>query len=159
MERRPALRASDSDREKIAEQLRRATAEGRLFAEELEERLGALFSSRTYGELDRLVADLPPDTKPSRTRPRVVVPARAVAPIAIVIAVGLTAAAAAAQQSAFQVRWTAARGTNGGFGHETAHYFVSWPAIAALLVILPLCAGVAWVFLQKAPGQRGPVTR
>ena len=59
MARRAVLRASDSDRERIADRLRKATAEGRLLAEELEERLGAAFSARTYGELDALVADLP----------------------------------------------------------------------------------------------------
>jgi Domain of unknown function (DUF1707) len=59
MARRSALRASDSDREWVAERLRHATAEGRLLASELEERLGAAFTARTYGELDGLVADLP----------------------------------------------------------------------------------------------------
>jgi Domain of unknown function (DUF1707) len=62
MARRAILRASDADREQIAERLRHATAEGRLRAEELEERLGAVFSARTYGELDGLVADLPAST-------------------------------------------------------------------------------------------------
>jgi len=53
------LRASDSEREQVAELLRQATVEGRLSPEEFEGRLSALFSSRTYGELDALVADLP----------------------------------------------------------------------------------------------------
>ena len=53
------LRASDADREQIAERLRHATAEGRLLTEELEQRLETAFSARTYGELDALVADLP----------------------------------------------------------------------------------------------------
>jgi len=59
MARRATLRASDADRELVADHLRNATAEGRLLAEELEERLGVAFSARTYGELDSLVADLP----------------------------------------------------------------------------------------------------
>ena len=59
MARRATLRASDADREHIAERLRRAAGEGRILAEELEERLEAAFSSRTYGELDAVVADLP----------------------------------------------------------------------------------------------------
>ena len=53
------LRASDADREQIADRLRLATAEGRLLAEELEQRLETAFSARTYGELDALVVDLP----------------------------------------------------------------------------------------------------
>ena len=59
MVRRAHLRASDADREQIAERLRHATVEGRLVAEELEHRLGAVFSARTYGELDAVVSDLP----------------------------------------------------------------------------------------------------
>jgi hypothetical protein len=54
----PSLRASDSDRERAAERLRCATAEGRLTANELEQRLEVLFASRTCGELDALEADL-----------------------------------------------------------------------------------------------------
>jgi len=43
----------------VASRGRSATGEGRLLASELEERLGAAFSARTYGELDLLVSDLP----------------------------------------------------------------------------------------------------
>ncbi len=53
------LRASDSDRDRVADRLRNAAAEGRLLTEELEERLGVVFSARTYGELDAVVDDLP----------------------------------------------------------------------------------------------------
>ena len=58
--RTPSIRASDLDREHIAERLHRATVEGRLRTEELEERLEAAYAARTYGELDVLVCDLPP---------------------------------------------------------------------------------------------------
>jgi DUF1707 SHOCT-like domain len=54
-----SLRASDSDREQVAERLRHATAEGRLSGGELEQRLVALYAARTYGELEALLADLP----------------------------------------------------------------------------------------------------
>jgi hypothetical protein len=56
---RATLRASDADREQVAERLRHATTEGRLLPHELEQRLEAAFSSRTYGQLDALLADLP----------------------------------------------------------------------------------------------------
>jgi hypothetical protein len=62
-----ALLASDADRERIAERLREATAEGRLTAEELEERLERAFAARTEADLEPLVADLP---SPAGTRPR-----------------------------------------------------------------------------------------
>lgn len=59
MAKRATLRASDSDRERVADRLRHAAGEGRLLTEELEERLAAAFSARTYGELHAVVADLP----------------------------------------------------------------------------------------------------
>jgi hypothetical protein len=54
-----ALRASDADRERIADVLNIAVAEGRLEFDEFEQRLDRLYRSRTYGELRALVADLP----------------------------------------------------------------------------------------------------
>ncbi|SDK67448.1 DUF1707 SHOCT-like domain-containing protein [Streptomyces indicus] len=55
----PELRASDADRERVAEVLRNALAEGRLDMEEFDERLGAAYQARTYGELEPLTRDLP----------------------------------------------------------------------------------------------------
>jgi hypothetical protein len=62
----PAQRASDADRERAAERLRAAAGEGRLSAEELEDRLETAFSGRTYAELDAVLADLP---EPRRAAP------------------------------------------------------------------------------------------
>lgn len=56
----PEMRASDADRDAIAERLREGFAEGRLSTEELEERLEAAYASRTRAELVPLVRDLPP---------------------------------------------------------------------------------------------------
>jgi hypothetical protein len=84
MARRTALRASDEDREHVAERLRNATAEGRLLTEELEERLGTVFSARTYGELDAVTADLPAPYEPRRKTPLWV---RATFALAVVMAV------------------------------------------------------------------------
>ncbi|MEV5982243.1 DUF1707 domain-containing protein [Streptomyces sp. NPDC052114] len=53
------LRASDADRERVAEQLRDAMAEGRLDMTEFEERLDATYKARTYGELEPITRDLP----------------------------------------------------------------------------------------------------
>ncbi|MDQ0991134.1 DUF1707 domain-containing protein [Streptomyces sp. V3I7] len=55
----PELRASDADRERVAEILRDAVAEGRLDMEEFEERLDATYAARTYGELAPITRDLP----------------------------------------------------------------------------------------------------
>ncbi|TDD50286.1 DUF1707 and DUF2154 domain-containing protein, partial [Kribbella antibiotica] len=57
----PALRrrVSDAEREEVADVLRDAAGEGRLSYLELEERLETLYTSKTYGELVPLTADLP----------------------------------------------------------------------------------------------------
>lgn len=53
------IRASDADRDRIADVLRDALAEGRLTAEEHAERVDAVYRARTVGELAPLVRDLP----------------------------------------------------------------------------------------------------
>ena len=60
-ERLPAreLRASHEDRDLVVEQLRMAAGDGRLTAEELDQRLEVALTARTYGELTALTKDLP----------------------------------------------------------------------------------------------------
>ena len=58
-ERREELRAADSDRQFVAERLQAALNEGRLTLSEYDERLEQTYAARTYGELDRLLDDLP----------------------------------------------------------------------------------------------------
>ncbi|WP_438487800.1 DUF1707 SHOCT-like domain-containing protein [Streptomyces sp. S186] len=64
-ERLPQLRASDADRERVAEILRDALAEGRLDMAEFDERFDATYQARTYGELERITADLPAAARPA----------------------------------------------------------------------------------------------
>lgn len=54
------MRAADRDREEAVEILREAYAEGRLDQAELDERTDAALRARTWGELRRLTADIPP---------------------------------------------------------------------------------------------------
>ncbi|MGW5424143.1 DUF1707 SHOCT-like domain-containing protein [Streptomyces sp. NPDC003943] len=54
-----AMRASDADRDRIADILRDALAEGRLDAEEHSDRIDAVYRAKTVGELEPLVRDLP----------------------------------------------------------------------------------------------------
>jgi Domain of unknown function (DUF1707) len=56
---RSELRASHDDRDRVVEMLRVSAGDGRLSAEELDERLELAMTARTYGELAKLVADLP----------------------------------------------------------------------------------------------------
>lgn len=53
------LRASDADRERVAEILRQAAGDGRLTLEELDERLDDVYKAKTYAELEPITHDLP----------------------------------------------------------------------------------------------------
>jgi Domain of unknown function (DUF1707) len=56
---RGALRVSHEDRDQVAEALRVAAGDGRLTADELDERLEKALTARTYDDLAPLLADLP----------------------------------------------------------------------------------------------------
>jgi hypothetical protein len=67
------LRSSRADRERTVDLLKAAFEEGRLDQDELAERAGQAYSSRTYAELAALTADLP--VRLSVARPAASVPA------------------------------------------------------------------------------------
>ena len=69
------LRASDRDREIVADQLRKNCVEGRLTLEELEERLEGAMAAVTVAELSGYVSDLP-----ARAEPPSHVPSKTAAP-------------------------------------------------------------------------------
>lgn len=56
---RAEMRASHEDRDIIIDQLRVAAGDGRIDGDELDQRIEAAMSARTYGELDKLTKDLP----------------------------------------------------------------------------------------------------
>ena len=148
MSRRATLKASDADREQIAERLRKATAEGRLLAEELEERLEATFAARTYGELDAVVADLPGVPVRRRERPRspVLTPVHVVALFLLApVIISLMLAVAVIVATLFSawgllliVGWFV-------FGHGRRHYWGSYRR--------SLHAASRWP-ARRAPGPR-----
>lgn len=53
------MRAADTDRHKVADQLKAALDEGRLSLGEYDDRVREVYAARTYGELLDLVSDLP----------------------------------------------------------------------------------------------------
>jgi hypothetical protein len=53
------MRAADTDRQKVADQLKTALDEGRLTLHEYDERVGLAYASKTYQELLMLLTDLP----------------------------------------------------------------------------------------------------
>ncbi len=72
------VRASDAERQAVADQLNLAVGEGWLTLSEFTDRVGAAYAARTHGELDVLVQDLPaagratavtPSSSPSSSLP------------------------------------------------------------------------------------------
>src|SRR5258708_14408968 len=53
------IRVSDADRERVTARLRDHYAEGRLTSEELDERTSAALHAKTFGDLRRVMTDLP----------------------------------------------------------------------------------------------------
>ncbi|GAB2818168.1 hypothetical protein GCM10022221_15040 [Actinocorallia aurea] len=82
LDKKPDLRASDADRDEVAELLGAAMAEGRLSPEEHTERLELLYAAKTYAELAPLTADLPRDRSAARVSLRKEEPAAPSAPLA-----------------------------------------------------------------------------
>ena len=68
----PHLRAADADRAAVADVLGQHMSAGRLSLDEYDERLAQAYAAKTYGELERLTADLPaarPDPRPGPQPP------------------------------------------------------------------------------------------
>ena len=60
--RAPAIRASDQDRDAVAQRLQQAFAERRLDDDEFDERMRAALTAKTSADLDQLTSDLPAAT-------------------------------------------------------------------------------------------------
>jgi hypothetical protein len=88
----------DADRNRTADLLKEAHAGGYLTLEEVDQRLSAALAARTRGQLDRLVADLPPEWRaaqqgarqpagpPARRRPALPPEAAWLVPLLVVVA-------------------------------------------------------------------------
>jgi uncharacterized protein DUF1707 len=107
MARRSQLRASDADREYVAEQLRNAAGEGRLRAQELEHRLEAAFAAKTYGELNAVISDLPREAPAARPTGRLPIHLRPATVFVLLLLLPLALAVAAAAVMAVAALLTA----------------------------------------------------
>ena len=67
---RPELRISDTDRDRAAEVLREAHAQGRITVDELDERLTSVYAAKTFADLVPVTRDLPATQDAARPRPR-----------------------------------------------------------------------------------------
>lgn len=61
---RGPMRLSDADRDRAAEVLREAAAQGRLSMDELDERLELAYAAKTYADLEAVTGDLPQPGSP-----------------------------------------------------------------------------------------------
>ncbi len=86
---RRELRASYDDRDRAVDFLKRNGAEGRLTTEELTDRVAMALDAKTLGQLDDLVADLPPEPAPPPPVPLLPPPRRS--PVDRRLRVGLAA--------------------------------------------------------------------
>jgi uncharacterized protein DUF1707/2TM domain-containing protein len=62
------LRAGDDDRDRVVGALQRHAQAGRLDPVELDERVEAALSAKTFGELQELIRDLPDETRTPQAR-------------------------------------------------------------------------------------------
>lgn len=112
---RDGMRASDADRAAAAQRLRVALDEGRLDLGEYDERLQRAYASKTYAELDSLLADLPAPAAPQDSQ--------------------LVAHAPAARSdSAGGDLWS---GSAGGYPHATRRWLAeTWGSYVSVLAIV-----------------------
>jgi hypothetical protein len=98
---RSGLRASDTDRDAVAERLRKAASEGRLTVEELEHRLHRALAAQTYGQLDELTHDLPGSRVATHDSTAIAIAGRH--PVATAVALAAVAITTLAALAAFAV--------------------------------------------------------
>ncbi|GIE96101.1 hypothetical protein Ari01nite_35660 [Paractinoplanes rishiriensis] len=77
---REDMRAGDSDRKTVADQLKTALDEGRLDLSEYDDRLQRTYAAKTYADLDGLLTDLPGTVPVQRAQVQPHTPAAAPAP-------------------------------------------------------------------------------
>jgi len=58
------VRSTDAEREIVAAMIRAAVVDGRLRLDEIDERLDAVYSAKTHGELAEVIADIVPVPSP-----------------------------------------------------------------------------------------------
>jgi hypothetical protein len=106
------LRASDAERDAVVTELAEHLKDGRLLADEFDERVGRAVSARTRGELDGLLTDLPrpvpgpvPPPAPSRARLPFPLVAIAIFVTGMMLLGGIGRAAAAGGNPVWAIWW------------------------------------------------------
>lgn len=162
----PAMLAGTADRERVLDVLKAGFAEGRLTADEHDERMARVHAARTYAQLAELVADLPagplisPMHYPAAVyRPAVPPPFNSLAVASLVCGLaeiptlGVTALPAVilGNMARRQIRETGERGD----GLAVAGLVLGWIVVACFLSAV--LAVMIWLMLPPAPGTSGPI--
>jgi hypothetical protein len=142
---RGRMRASDADRDRVAELLNVAYSEGRLSKDEHDARLEAAFSARTYADLGQIVADLPAAGATAVT-PAARINGLAVASLACALAqvvlgpLATIPAIVLGHMARHQIKRTGEQGA----GLALAGLILGWAAVilGILLVIAAMAAGL-----------------
>lgn len=129
------IRASDQEREQVASEIREHFAQGRLDADELDERLASAYAARTRADLEALRHDLPPLPPSPAVRRAEVAERRAVLTRQLLQQTGR----ALVPFGVCTVIWFAS-GANGSF----------WPIWVVLVALIPLVRN-GWRLYGPAP--------
>lgn len=146
------MRASDADRDRVAEFLNVAYSEGRLSKDEYDDRLENAFSACTYASLNQIVADLPVTRATTVVTPVARTNGLAIASLACGLAQFMFGPLATIPAIVFghvalhQIKRTGEQGA----GLALAGLILGWAAV--ILAILLLILGVA-----TAAGMHGPM--
>jgi hypothetical protein len=143
---RSRLRASDADRERVAEVLKTAFVQGRLTMDEFALRVTRAYASRTYADLDALTADIP--ARLTKAQPPMPAPEPAPDPDRKKLIQRGTAAGAAAGMAIPAVAITVA-------GGSPVFALVFGVALSTVLaVLLPGCLTLLSRVLDKDTGEQ-----
>jgi hypothetical protein len=143
---RGKMRASDADRDRVAELLGVAYSEGRLSKDEYDGRLENAFSARTYADLDQLTSDLPVVRRAAAVTPVTKINGLAVASLACGLAqfafgpLATIPAIVFGHMARHQIKRTGEQGT----GLALAGLILGWAAaiLGVLIVVAALAAGI-----------------
>ena len=147
------LRASDAEREAAVERLRIAATEGRIDAEELEERLTGAYAARWRSELDALTADVTPPAPAPPPRPLFALPPRRPTNRLAVLSL---------MSALFFVWWFGTAGAIAAvvLGHVALYRIArsggtqrgrAWASLGLMLGYLELLAMVLWTLARLTP--------
>jgi uncharacterized membrane protein len=165
----PAMLAGTADRERAIDVLKAGFAEGRLTQAEHDERVARAYAARTYGDLARVVAELPAGAPGSvmyypaagYPPPQLPVPptinslamASLICGLVEVPTLGLSALPAVilGTMARQQIRQTGQRGE----GLAVTGLILGWTAIALFFIAIVVI--MIWLALPPAPGVGGPI--